>query len=250
MAFEVSVSKALLEDRPLLRDFECRIHLESTAYSPGALAAQLADLPTDFPPLFSDDAFRRAAVFAARDAGGLLVGAAGLAFEADPPGAELLFLSVHPSARQRGVAQELVKAALAEAERRGCSKIKLLTLLGILEPACRLYEKLGFQLVSSKVVEWYHLGFYEMELGRPEVLPPCSFTSLGDSLKPYGSEGTAAVAVWEWEGRAAAIEKGIAGAQSRAATAGDGGEEVDTEGATAAAAVTVESAASGLSKPC
>ena len=46
------IRRAAPSEREAVRDFEIKHHLESSAYSPESEAAQIADIPTDFPEFF------------------------------------------------------------------------------------------------------------------------------------------------------------------------------------------------------
>lgn len=74
---------------------------------------------------------------------------------AEPGEVELRMLAVAPEARQRGVAERLVTAALREAVARGARRVVLSTLAEMVV-ARRLYQRLGFVAVPER--EWHHEG--------------------------------------------------------------------------------------------
>jgi ribosomal-protein-alanine N-acetyltransferase len=63
--------------------------------------------------------------------------------------AEILLVGVRPSARRAGLASELVREALREAERSGCPELQL-ELRQSYRAARKLYESLGFVVVGSR----------------------------------------------------------------------------------------------------
>lgn len=88
-------------------------------------------------------------LFVARDAGGALIGTVQLVPGGLPNGrhrAEISKMLVHSSARRRGVAQALMRHALARARALGCTLLVLDTCTGF--PAQAMYEKLGFAVTG------------------------------------------------------------------------------------------------------
>ncbi len=52
-----SIRLARLEERDAIREKHVKHHLDASGYSPEALAAQILDLPSDFPHLFRQALF-------------------------------------------------------------------------------------------------------------------------------------------------------------------------------------------------
>ncbi len=72
---------------------------------------------------------------------------------AEPDELELRMLAVAPEARRRGVAEELLQAALREAVARGARRVVLST-LDAMTAAQRLYARLGFEARPDR--DWSH----------------------------------------------------------------------------------------------
>ena len=73
-----------------------------------------------------------------------------------PPEFHLLNLAVHPDFRRRGLAREILEMLFAEGVRRKCATV-VLEVRHDNEEAISLYEKLGFEKVSSRA-RYYSAG--------------------------------------------------------------------------------------------
>lgn len=133
-----------------LRAFVCDSHVEASGYSPAARAAQIADLPSDFPDLYCENTWRarrRPVAWVAVDAidRSTWVGAVGLKPSASRDGGEdLSYLFVHPSRQRCGIGRALLTVAIDAARARAAVAIRLLTLPGVYDAALALYESAGF----------------------------------------------------------------------------------------------------------
>lgn len=76
---------------------------------------------------------------------------------AEPDELELRMLAVAPEARRRGVAEDLLHAALREAVARGARRV-VLSMLDAATSARRLYERLGFEPRPDR--DWGHGGVH------------------------------------------------------------------------------------------
>ena len=70
-------------------------------------------------------------------------------------------LTMAPEMSGRGYGTRMVRFAMEEARRRGCTVMRLDTYVGNL-PAQRLYAKLGFRIAGRKLVS--HHGLFDSEL--------------------------------------------------------------------------------------
>jgi ribosomal protein S18 acetylase RimI-like enzyme len=89
-------------------------------------------------------------LLAARDAAGTIVGSAQVALERRPNGrhrAEVAKVMVHTRVRRQGIGRALMRAAEAEARRRGRTTLFLDTRRG--DPAERLYRSVGWRYAGS-----------------------------------------------------------------------------------------------------
>ena len=64
----------------------------------------------------------------------------------------LTAVTVAVSHRGKGLGEELVRLAIEDARVVGAMRLELVTLLEIMKPAWRLYEKLGFKRFKQQVV--------------------------------------------------------------------------------------------------
>ena len=122
-------------------------HVEASSWDAASRAAQVADLPTDFPDLVSPDAWASLSrgAWLLTDPGGALVGAAGLKASPTLPagGADVSFLFVAPAWRGRGLGAQLLGACLQAAEAAGAPAVRLLSIT-VYEAALKLYASRGF----------------------------------------------------------------------------------------------------------
>ena len=77
-----------------------------------------------------------------------------LAFDASATYASIELLAVTPAARRHGIGRQLVQAARRAALRHGFSTLQVVT-QELNQPACRFYERCGFEL--RRVEHIYHL---------------------------------------------------------------------------------------------
>jgi ribosomal protein S18 acetylase RimI-like enzyme len=123
------------------------------------LHEQIADLPTDFPALFSDEVFARARFWVAVT-GDDIIGSVGFLDDVDESEGgvvELNSFSVSAAYRGMGVGSSLLKISLKSEFERGVLTVKLLTLGVLMENAIRLYISCGFQIVSESMGNNYEL---------------------------------------------------------------------------------------------
>jgi GNAT superfamily N-acetyltransferase len=160
---------AAAADFPLLVSFVHAQHVESSSWDAASRAAQVADLPTDFPDLVSPDAWaslsRGAWLFA--DPAGALVAAAGLKASPTLPagGVDVSFLFVAPVWRGRGLGARLLGACLQAAEAVGAPAVRLLSIT-VYEAALKLYASRGFaEWKPRETVGLYTLVHLEKRLG-------------------------------------------------------------------------------------
>ena len=142
---------AVAADYASLRDFVFSQHVEASSFSEASRAAQIADLPTDFPDLLDDEgsSLRRGA-WLCKGPAGEIVAAVGLKKGAGGS-VDLSFLFVHPAYRRRGLARRLLHTALhAAAALEGVKAVNILTLEGTYDAAIALYRSEGFR-ISARV---------------------------------------------------------------------------------------------------
>jgi ribosomal protein S18 acetylase RimI-like enzyme len=171
--FLCSDSENLLSKRDEIRKLQVRCHLETSGYDPASLAHQISDLPVDFPGLYDDHLFEQHTVIVAISSfeNNKVVGCVGAAVDdEDPSISSLAFLAVDPEYRRQGIAARLVDAIIQKCiDMNKFSKIQLITLRGIMHPACKLYESRGFRLYkqqngASQSLDLFHVLYYEKEL--------------------------------------------------------------------------------------
>ena len=87
-------------------------------------------------------------------------------FWPDAEAGEALYLhklGVHPSLQGRGLAGEMVRAAVEEARRRGCAYLRLDTAFA--RPKLRaIYEQLGFEGRGRRTVYGFDVALYERKV--------------------------------------------------------------------------------------
>jgi len=167
---------ATAADREATYVFVSRVHVDSSAFSPESRAAQVADLPEDFPELHCaaydwGPALPEPRAWLAHDcATGALVGAAGLKPCASRGQCvDLSFLFVDGPARRQGLGQALLHAVLQRARTLpGVAFVRLLTLVGHYDVARRMYERAGFIEYSRSMTPagHYEMVTYELDLAK------------------------------------------------------------------------------------
>jgi GNAT superfamily N-acetyltransferase len=86
----------------------------------------------------------------------------------DDGAAELKRMYVRPVARGKGLADQLVSAALAHAAERGCDMIWLETLRGAMDAAITVYRRNGFVLAErSATIDVDRIVVLERRVGAP-----------------------------------------------------------------------------------
>lgn len=142
-----TMREVLVCEREALRAWVCDAHVAASGYNEESKAAQIADLPDDFPDLFCADIWSslvRPSAWIVEDAKGW-VAAVGLKPSASLKDAEdISYLFVALRARRRGLAQSLLRTAKGTAAARGATALRLVTLPGVYDEAITLYEKEGF----------------------------------------------------------------------------------------------------------
>ena len=151
---KVNKRVASVEDRCAIIQLVVTNHLALSQSEPEEWVSQLLDIPDDFKSLLEESTFASGHFEVAVDeSSGRVVGAAGCVPGGGVPAAAdtegtwtVTAVSVSPEYRRRGLAQELLKRVIDWAvEQRCITKLELVTLLELMEPAWRLYEKLGFK---------------------------------------------------------------------------------------------------------
>lgn len=96
-----------------------------------------------------------------------------IAFRGHPDGsAELKRLYVRPVARGRGIARKLLCQELDAVIQNGYQSVWLESLSGLMDPAIRLYQKHGFQIIAQHSRSMQVEGVIVMERAladRPEI---------------------------------------------------------------------------------
>eukprot|EP00457_Paulinella_chromatophora_P001534 gb/GEZN01001536.1/.p1 GENE.gb/GEZN01001536.1/~~gb/GEZN01001536.1/.p1 ORF type:complete len:933 (-),score=99.74 gb/GEZN01001536.1/:190-2667(-) len=139
------------EDRARLAKFVIDNHLALSDDCPQEWHSQFTDVSTDFPHLLDSQLFAQGKYCLAVQEG-KLVAAAGITPKKKKKGLwSLTALSVAKVARRQGLGEHLARLAIHDARMSGVSQLELVTLLELMEPAWRLYEKLGFRRVEEEV---------------------------------------------------------------------------------------------------
>ena len=163
----VQLRAAQPHERERVKDFVARVHVDASAFDARSRAAQIADLPTDFPELWTDAAWRASACWRVETAG-TLVGAVGLrecSKDGAPPGVlEIGYLFVDEGARGAGLGGRLLTAAIEAARTRRAPAVRLLTLTDQYASACRMYEGRGFALRGVEIHDMYSVSHFELVL--------------------------------------------------------------------------------------
>jgi len=164
---DINIRRAVLADRPIICGRQCVLHLESSVRNETELHNQIKDLPTDFPALFSDELFSaettrywvaEAITGTGSGTGPTIVGSIGLLDQTDEdanPVTHLNSFSVEHSYRGKGLGRRLLHTALLDCVQRGVTRVQLLTLGDVLEPAVRLYASAGFVVVREHNLSTY-----------------------------------------------------------------------------------------------
>jgi len=151
-------------DRAALVQLVVSNHLKLSAGCPEEWMEQLCDVPRDFAHLLDALQFVRGRYNVAKEVGtGRVVGAAGVTpietkdecrceFGASNHDWALTAVTVADEWRRQGVAASLVRMALQDARDAGARCVKAVTLKELMQPAWRLYERLGFQLEATELV--------------------------------------------------------------------------------------------------
>lgn len=66
-------------------------------------------------------------------------------------------LAVHPAARRRGVARQLIAAVAAEAERRGFARVEL-DVWSFNQPARAAFQRLGFHVFNERMARTHRIA--------------------------------------------------------------------------------------------
>jgi len=117
----------------------------STAWSPAQMWSELARDQRRYYVLVS--AGNQAAGEPESDTDEVVVGYAGINLL--PPDADVQTVAVAPSLQGRGWARRLVERLIADASSAYCSQV-LLEVRADNEPALRLYERLGFEVIARR----------------------------------------------------------------------------------------------------
>ncbi len=117
----------------------------STAWSPAQMWSELARDQRRYYVLVS--AGNQAAGEPESDTGEVVVGYAGINLL--PPDADVQTVAVAPSLQGRGWARRLVGRLIADASGADCSQV-LLEVRADNDPALRLYERLGFEVIARR----------------------------------------------------------------------------------------------------
>lgn len=91
--------------------------------------------------------------------------------------AELKRLYVRPVARGRGLARKLLCQALEAAVQRDCRSVWLESLSGLMDPAIRLYQQYGFQIISRQSRTMQVDGVIVMERDLADIPDVCTTTN-------------------------------------------------------------------------
>ena len=170
-------------DVPAVRAFVHEQHVTSSSWDAASRAAQVADLPADFPDLISPAEFASlsrgawlfcvgpggpAAAAAGHDGGpeGSIVGAVGLKVSPSLPagGLDISFLFVAPAWRGRGLGAHLLRQCLQHAEGTGAPAVRLLSIT-VYAAALALYANVGFlEYKPQETVGLYTLVHLEKRL--------------------------------------------------------------------------------------
>ncbi len=236
-----SESVNLLSKREEIRRLEVRCHLDTSGYDIVSLNHQIGDLVTDFPALYDDKIFSQHTIIVAmarNDEGEETVaGFVGLTSDEDDSSIVwLVFITVHPDYRRQGIAAKLLDSAISTfIEKRTFTKMRLLTLRGLMYPGCRLYQSRGFRIYqqrngASQSLGLFHLLFYEKELisqsntvdkpGKnmicdvqgvyPDNIEDICHCSCCARIREFcGSAANFGNQVINWDGREQLIEKGV-----------------------------------------
>jgi ribosomal-protein-alanine N-acetyltransferase len=117
----------------------------STAWSPAQMWSELARDQRRYYVLVSDG--NQAAGEPESNADGVVVGYAGIHLL--PPDADVQTVAVAPWLQGQGWARRLVELLIADAASADCSQI-MLEVRADNEPALRLYERLGFEVIARR----------------------------------------------------------------------------------------------------
>jgi len=151
-------------DRQRISEFVFSCHLASSARTPEEEAAQTADLPDDFPELYSDEIFRKAQYWMVEEAEKVV---AVLGMRPDPQDTSLVWISylgVSKHLRKQGLAKKFMDMGIEWSKKSGFNSIQLVTLPGVLDTAVGIYKKYGFVDTEVKVTPHYNVTTMELKL--------------------------------------------------------------------------------------
>jgi len=155
------IRRALRSERSIICGIHCANHLAASVRNENELNFQIADLPTDFPHLFSDEIFNKSICFVAT-VDDEIVGCINLVQEFSQDRLndkifELNSFSVDANHRNMGIGKSLLKTALLYACKEEADEVKLLTLQNVMLAAVKLYRHFGFEDYKEGVGGDYHL---------------------------------------------------------------------------------------------
>jgi len=164
---------ATLSEREEIKQFHVSNHLATSVRNEKEREVQEKDLPNDFPALYSDEEFSKGKVWIARDEQtneligcislyvcqegeehmGAISGFVQVSNRSDDDmalgkKAWIHMLSVHPERRGKGLGRTLLNVALDEAKSQHVDRVLLITLPEVMQPAIKLYESVGFELLE------------------------------------------------------------------------------------------------------
>ncbi len=161
--------QSLPGERDYVRVFVCDTHVKASSFSEESMAAQIRDLPTDFPELFDEEEWGKSLSWVvepifqneeqpSKVAAGDIVAAIGLTFSSKTfLEGKISYFFVSEKLRRKGIGRRLLKLAISEATSRGCFQLKLLTLRGVYDGAIVLYKQEGFSVESEEDSPHYRL---------------------------------------------------------------------------------------------
>lgn len=151
--------------------FVRRVHLEATCYNEEVLQQQTLDITSDFPELFSEEAWRESKCWICCSKDNSILGALGVKHKSDQT-LEISYFYVDKDHRKKGIGTSLLQTAIHWSRCLGrvasapfnYNKVVLYT-LGMLEDAISLYQEVGFMVYDRKPSTFFELVFMELQLG-------------------------------------------------------------------------------------
>lgn len=159
----ISIRSARLDERELVKEFVCRIHVEVSAYDEESKYHQIEDLPVDFPSLYSEELWVHSKTWLCfRKESNQLLGTIGLKHYSEEKVVEIAFFFIESDARGKGIGRTLLKHTISwvrqvkSNDQYLFNAIDLLTLRKHMEPAISLYQTEGFVLYHEFNSKYYH----------------------------------------------------------------------------------------------